>query len=97
MNGSMHESEPGVTVAQTFNSSDAPVNRTIIYDPEHPAGIIVGRSGHDLLDEAIKRIDAILGFAATEDSRVMNVQTRNTATYILRPVGTTRLARLTRA
>ena len=27
--------------------------------------------------EAIKRIDAILGFAATEDSRVMDVQTRN--------------------
>jgi len=77
MNGSMHESELGVTVAQTFNSSDAPVSRAIIYDPEHPAGIIVGRSGHDLLDEAIKRIDAILGFAATEDSRVMNVQTRN--------------------
>jgi len=40
MNGSMHESELGVTVAQTFNSSDAPVSRAIIYDPEHPAGII---------------------------------------------------------
>ena len=53
MNGSMHESELGVTVAQPFNSSDAPVSRAIIYDPEHTAGIIVGRSGHDLLDEAI--------------------------------------------
>ena len=53
------------------------MSRAIIYDPEHTAGIIVGRSGHDLLDEAIKRIDAILGFAATEDSRVMDVPTRN--------------------
>ena len=77
MNGSMHESELGIAVAQTFDSSDAPVSRAIIYDPEHSAGIIVGRSGHDLLDEAIKGIDAILGFAATEDSRMMDVQTRD--------------------
>ena len=75
MNGSMDESELGVAVAQTFDSSEAAVSRAIIYDPEHTAGIIVGRSGHDLLDEAIKRIDAILGFATTEDSRMMDVQT----------------------
>ncbi|HTT18126.1 MAG TPA: hypothetical protein VMG82_04230 [Candidatus Sulfotelmatobacter sp.] len=75
--GACNESELGVAVAQTFYSSDAPVSRAIIYDPEHTAGIIVGRSGHDLLDQAIKRIDAILGFAATEDSRMMDVQTRD--------------------
>ena len=71
----MDESELGVAVAQTFDSSDAPVSRAIIYDPKPTAGIIVGRSGHDLLDEAIKRTDAIVGFAATEDSRVMDIQT----------------------
>ena len=32
MNGSMHESEVGVAVAQTFDSSGAPVSRAIIYD-----------------------------------------------------------------
>src|SRR5215469_7704644 len=75
MNG-RHESELGVTVGQTFNRSDAPVSRAILYDPEHTADIMVGRSSHDLLDEAIPRIDAMVGFAATEDSRVMNVPTR---------------------
>lgn len=98
MNGSMHESELVVAVAQTLDSSDAPVSRAIIYDPEHTAGIIVGRSGHDLLDEAIKRIDAILGFAATEDSRVMDVQTRNigpgptAGVFVLDPHGSLRPA-----
>jgi hypothetical protein len=94
----MHESELGVTVAQPFDSSDAAVSRAIIYDPEHTAGILVGRSGRDLLDEAIQRIDAILGFAATEDSRVMNVQTRNigpgpaAAVFVLHPHGSIRPA-----
>jgi len=72
----------------------------IIYDPEHPAGILVGRSGHDLLDEAIKRIDAILGFAATEDSGVMDVQPRNigpgaaAGVFVLDPQGSIRPALL---
>ena len=96
MDGSMHESELGVAVAQTLDSSDAPVSRAIIYNPEHTASIIVGRSGHDLLDEAIKRIDAILGFAATEDSRVMDVQTCNigpgpaAGVFVLDPHGSIR-------
>jgi hypothetical protein len=74
------------------------VSRIIIYDPEHTAGILVGRSGHDLLDEAIKRIDAILGFAATKDSRVMDVQTRNigpgaaASVFVLDPQGSMRPA-----
>jgi len=61
-------------------------------------GVIVGRSGHDLLDETIKRIDAILGFAATEDSRVMDVQTRNrgpgatAGVFVLDPHGSIRPA-----
>src|SRR5215470_7677364 len=98
MNGSMHESELGVAAAQTFDSSDAPVGRAIIYDPEHTAGIMVGRSGHDLLDEAIKRIDAILGFAAPEDSGMMDIQTRYigpgaaAGVFVLDPHGSTRPA-----
>jgi hypothetical protein len=92
----MHESELGVAVAQTFDSADAPMSRAIIYDPENTAGIIVGRSSHDLLDEAIKRIDAILGFAATEDSGVMDIQTRKigpgaaAGVFVLDPHGSTR-------
>ena len=96
----MDESELGVAVAQTFDSSDAPVSRAIIYNPEHTAGIMVGRSGHDLLHEAIKRTDAILGFAATEDSRVMDIQTRNISpgaaagVFVLDPHGSIRPALL---
>src|SRR5262249_33083030 len=98
VNGSMHESELGVAVAQTFDSSEAPVSRAIIYNPEHTAGIIVGRSGHDLLDAAVRRIDAIRGFAATDDSRMMDIQTRNigpgpaAGVFVLDPHGSTRAA-----
>jgi hypothetical protein len=61
---------------------------------------MVGWSGHDLLDEAIQRIDAIVGFAATEDSRVMDVQTRNlgpgaaAGVFVLDPQGSIRPALL---
>jgi len=71
----MHERELSVEVAQTLDRSESPVSRA--NDPENTVGIMVGRSSHDLLDEAIKRIDATLGFAATEDSGVMDARTRN--------------------
>ena len=53
----------------------AAVSRTIINDPKDAAGIIVRRSSHDLLYEAVKGLDAVVGFAAAEDPDMMDIET----------------------
>jgi len=55
----------------------AAVSRTVVDDPEHAASVVVRRPGQYLLDEAVKKLNAILRFAAAKDPGVMNIQTGN--------------------
>src|SRR5438067_2670965 len=48
--------------------------RAIVDDPEDATGVVIRRPRHHLLDEPVERCDAILGFAATEDSGPVDVQ-----------------------
>src|SRR6516162_686189 len=49
------------------------MSRTIVHDPEDPAGGPIGRLVHDLADQSIHRPDTIFAFAAPEDFGAMDV------------------------
>jgi len=70
----MNQREARELALQTGDSSRAAVGRAIVDDPEYTTGVVVRRAGHDLLDQAVKRIDSGGGFAAAEDTRVMDIQ-----------------------
>ena len=70
----LHVRMPGIAVSQTLHGRFPTVNRTIIHDQEHTPGVIVGWSRHHLLDQTIKRCDAVAGLTTTEDSSVMDIQ-----------------------
>jgi len=53
------------------------VSRTVVDNPEDAAHIVVWRSCHDLLDQAVKRLNAVLLFAVAKDPGVVNIQTGN--------------------
>jgi hypothetical protein len=52
------------------------VSRTVVDNPEDAASIIGGPC-HDLLDQSVKRLNAILLLAATKDPGMVNIQTGN--------------------
>ena len=64
-----------ICALQALHGPEAAVSRTVVDDPEDAASVVVGRSSHDLLDEAVKRLDAILLFAATKDPGMVDIQT----------------------
>ena len=55
------------------------VGGTVVYYPEHAAGIVVGWPGYDLPDHTIKGLDAVLCLAASKDPGMMDIQCRNAA------------------
>lgn len=63
------------------------MGRAIVHDPKDLPSIVVGRSRHHLLDESVKRFNAIARFTAAKDSGAVDIQGRNigpgTATEIL--------------
>ena len=50
------------------------MGRTVVDNPEDAAGIVVRRSGHYLLDQAVKGCDAVLALAATKDPGMVDIQ-----------------------
>jgi hypothetical protein len=61
------------------------------------ASIIVRRSSHYLLHEAVKGFDAVLGFAATKDSDVVDIQAGDVGPSPATKVFVLNLHRATRA
>lgn len=64
-----------IRALQALHSPEAAVSRTVVDDPEDAASVIVGRARHDLLDEAVKRPNTILLFAAPTDPGMVDIQT----------------------
>src|ERR1700680_2755405 len=91
MNRSMHKFEMGIAIAQTLRSFEAPVRRAVINNPEHAAGVVIGRPCHDLLHQTIKGSDTIFGLTTSEDSGVVDIQARKrgpgaaTEIFVLNP------------
>src|ERR1700736_2953610 len=50
------------------------MGRTVVHHPENTTCVVVRRSCHHLLDQAVKGSDPILGLATAKDSGMMPVQ-----------------------
>ena len=50
------------------------MSRAVVHDPENATCIIVRRSCQHLFDQPVERRDAVLGFAATENSSLMDIE-----------------------
>ncbi len=50
------------------------MSRTVIHDPEDSPGLGVRGPGHDLVHQPIKRSNPVLGFAATKNSSLMDIE-----------------------
>ena len=74
MNGSVNENQPGELLLEAGDGSVAAVGAAVIDDPEDAPGVVVRRSGHDLLDETIEGLDTSGGLATAEDTSVMDVE-----------------------
>jgi len=87
MNGRVDGHQFRIAIPQALHGAGSTMGGTVVDDPEDAAGVVVRRAGHDLLDQAIKRRDAVFGLAAAEDSGVMYVERGDvgpgTATKIL--------------
>jgi hypothetical protein len=70
----LHVRVPGIAAAQTLYGRFPTMNRAIVDNQEHAPSVIVRRPRHHLLDQTIKRRDAIAGLATTEDSSVMDIE-----------------------
>src|SRR5690606_30465917 len=52
----------------------ASMRGTVVHDPEHAAGGVVGWLAHDLIDQSLKGLDARGRFAASEQFDPMHVE-----------------------
>ena len=60
-------------VLESIDAGMAAVGGAVVDDPEDPAGRRVGLAGHDLVDQAVERVDAGRGFAAAEHPGVVDI------------------------
>jgi len=74
MDGSVHENQPGELLLEADDGCVAAMGTAVVDDPKDASGVIVGRSGHDLLDEVKERNDAGGGLATAKDPSVMNIE-----------------------
>jgi hypothetical protein len=71
----MQKDQLWIRALQALHGPEAPVSRAVVHNPEDPASIIVRRSSHYLLDEAVKGLDAVLGLAAAKNPGMVDIQT----------------------
>ena len=70
----MDENESWVLVLKALNCRQATMGGAVVDDPEDTARVIVGRPGHNLMDEPIKRSNSTTRFAATKDFGPVNIE-----------------------
>lgn len=70
----MDQPQAGIALLQSCHGTVAPMSRTVIHDPEDAPGFSVRGTRHDLVHQPIKRSNPVLGFAATEDSSLMDIE-----------------------
>ena len=97
MNRRVDQDPLWIRALQALHSPGTAVSRTIINDPKDAASIMVRRSSHDLLNEAVKGFDAVLGFAAAKDPRTVDIETGDVSPGPASKVFVFHLHRATRA
>jgi hypothetical protein len=71
---SMDQDEVGVGFLEALEGSLPAMAGAVIHDPEHPARVAVRGLGHDLGDEAVKRLNAGGRLASSEDLCPVNIE-----------------------
>src|SRR5438876_4346457 len=74
MKGAVDQHQAGIPLLQSCRSTGATMSRTVIHDPEDAPGFSVRGPRHDLVHQPIKRSNPVLGFAATENSGLMDIE-----------------------
>ena len=74
MNRSVNENQPGELLLEAEDGGVAAVGTAVIDDPEDATGFVVGRPGHDLLDEVEEGVDAGGGLATAKDPSMVDVE-----------------------
>jgi len=74
MDWGVNQHQLWIRTLQSLHGPGAAVSRTVVDDPEDAASIMVRWSSHDLLDEAVKGLDAVLGLAAAKDPGIVDIQ-----------------------
>ena len=97
MNRRVDQDQLWICALQALHSPATAVSRTIINDPKDAASIMVRQSSHDLLNEAVKGFDAVLGFAAAKDPRTVDIETGDVSPGPASKVFVFHLHRATRA
>ena len=70
----MHEHEIRIPLLQSFHGARPTVRRAVVDDPEHAAGVPIGRTCHDLLDQTVEGGYPGSGLAASKESGLMHIQ-----------------------
>ena len=73
VNGTVDQMEVGMAVAQSFDGGRSAVGRAVVDDPENPAGLLVGRLRHDLIDKLVERLDSAFLVKMAKDFGVMDI------------------------
>lgn len=76
VNGSMDQLQAGVALLEPLHTGCPPMGGTIVNNPEHAAGLGIGRVGHNPVDQAIKGHNAALRLAVSEKPGPVDVQGR---------------------
>src|SRR5207249_8344473 len=74
MDWGVNQHQLWISTLQSLHGPGATVSRTVVDDPKDAASIHVRRSSHDLLDQSVKGLDAVLGLAAAKDPGMVDIQ-----------------------
>ena len=74
VNRAMDEKKSGVPALEALNCRQATMRGAVIDDPEDAASVIVGRPGHDLINEPVKGGDSRTSFTAAEDFGTVDIK-----------------------
>src|SRR3990172_9033164 len=76
MDGTVNRDDAGIFFHQAFDADSAAMRGSVVHDPEHAPGLAVGRLGHHLGHQPVKRNDPGLSLAPAEELCPKNVERR---------------------
>jgi hypothetical protein len=76
MDRTMDKNETGVLFLQSLGGGLTPMRGPVIDDPKDSPCLVVGREGHDLCNQSVKRKDPGFLFTAAKEFHAVNIQRR---------------------
>ena len=74
MDGPVHKHQVRIPPLQACHGARPAVRRAVVDDPEHAPRVAIGRTRHDLLDQAVEWGDPGGGLAAAKEPGLMHIQ-----------------------